>query len=35
MIALSPGASWLLFGAWIIVVVFVVAFFYGASDRRR
>jgi hypothetical protein len=26
--------SWLLFGAWVVGVVLVVAFFMGASERR-
>jgi len=32
---MSPGLSWIIFGGWIVAVILIVAFFYGASDRRQ
>lgn len=31
---LSPGLSWLLFGGWLFLVILIVLFFMGASERR-
>jgi hypothetical protein len=31
LVALSPGASWLLIGGWLLAVVLIVLFFMGAS----
>ena len=30
---MSPIVSWLIFGAWVIGVVLVMAFFMGAGER--
>jgi len=32
---MSPIVSWLIFGAWVIGVVLVMAFFMGANRRVR
>ena len=31
---MSPTLSWVIFGAWLLSVVLVVAFFMGANRKR-
>jgi hypothetical protein len=34
VIAISTTASWVIFGGWALAAILVVAFFWGANERR-
>jgi hypothetical protein len=34
VIAIGTATSWAIFGGWLLAAILVVAFFWGANERR-